>query len=206
MKRPYVIGVTGRSGSGKTSLVRHILQHYGSEEVSVHTMDNYYKSSEEQCLDGKGIKNFDRPESFEKELFCADLLQLIEGEDIEIQIYDYTIEGSAEKEIIKSAPIIIVEGLFIYHYEEVQALLDYKVMVDLPLEIAYKRRLKRDVEERNYTEEETEYRYMGHVEPAYLTFIEPHKENMDLLVDNRENLNQGLQVIYKKIDDMLHKS
>ncbi len=203
MAQPYVIGVTGRSGSGKTSLVRLIQQAYGPERVTIHTMDNYYKSSDDQCLDEKGIKNFDLPDSFVKSKFCDDLKKLAAGEDILIRTYDYTIEGSSDEVVIKSAPVVIVEGLFIYHYEEVSSLLDYKVMVDLPLDIAYERRLKRDVEERNYTEEETHYRYMGHVEPAYIKYISPHKTSMDLLVDNRESLDEGLRVIRDKIDEQI---
>jgi len=203
LAQPYVIGVTGRSGSGKTSLVRLIQQAYGAAKITIHTMDNYYKSSDDQCLDEKGIKNFDLPESFVKSKFCDDLKTLAAGEDIRIPTYDYTIEGSAEEIVVKSAPVIIVEGLFIYHYEEVSSLLDYKVMVDVPLDIAYQRRLKRDVEERNYTEQETHYRYMGHVEPAYIKFISPHKTSMDLLVDNRESLVAGLRAIREKIDQRI---
>ena len=166
-------------------------------------MDNYYKSSEDQCLDDRGIKNFDLPESFTKEKFCEDLKKLVSGSDISILTYDYTIEGSSDEEIIKSAPVIIVEGLFIYHFSEVNKLLDYKVMVDLPLDIAYQRRLRRDMEERDYTEEETHYRYMSHVEPAYITYISPHKGDMDLVVDNRSNLDEGMRVISKKIDKII---
>jgi len=200
---PYVIGVTGRSGSGKTSLVSQLQSYYGKEVVALHTMDNYYKASKDQNVDEEGYKNFDLPESFEKASFCTDLQTLINGQEITIKRYDYTIEGGAEDQIIKSAPVILVEGLFIYHYDAIKLFLDYKVMVDITLEEAYKRRLKRDVEERNYSEEVTHYRYMNHVEPAYQKYIDPHKKDMDLIVNNTDSLEEGLQQIKSKVNQLV---
>jgi len=202
---PYVIGITGRSGSGKTSLVRSLQEHYGDKVIALHTMDNYYKESEEQVIDEQGYKNFDLPDSFEKERFCADLMKLKAGEELSIPKYDYTVEGCLEDMVIPSAPIVLVEGLFIYHYDEIFNAVDYKVIVDLPRELAYQRRLKRDVEERNYTEEVTNYRYTHHVEPAYQQFIAPFLSKMDLIVDNSISLDNGLSQLKSEIDKKIEK-
>ncbi len=158
-------------------------------------MDNYYLNSDEQIQDAEGFINFDLPTSFQREKFCRDLMLLKDGQDIEIPRYEFKIEGGSDNISIKSSEVIIVEGLFIYHYDDVIDNLDYKVMVQLPMPIAYERRLKRDITERDYTEEVTRYRYMNHVEPAYQKFIDPHMPKMDLIVDNTESLTEGEEVL-----------
>ncbi len=182
--------------------MRNIQNHFGAELVSLHTMDNYYLDSDHQYVDDQGYKNFDLPTSFQKQKFCADLDILRSGVDIEIPIYDFKSESGTDSIHIKSNKVILVEGLFIYHYDMIMSHLDYKVMVQLPLELAYARRLKRDIAERDYTEEITKYRYFNHVEPAYKKFIDPYISKMDLLVDNTKDLSQGeatLKEIIKKV-------
>lgn len=200
--RTLVIGVTGRSGSGKTSFVRNLKTHY-DRQVSVHTMDNYYEKRCNQVQDEKGFINFDLPTSFYRDQFCNDLKRLINKEQIEIPLYDYITEQQTDTVIVDPAPIVIVEGLFIYHYQEIKEDFDIKVMVQLDLEHAYARRLKRDLAERGYSKEETEHRYFKHVEPSYQEFIAPYISEMDLLVDNTINLAAGEQVLKNKIDRFL---
>jgi len=166
-------------------------------------MDNYYLDSDDQYVDDQGYKNFDLPTSFKKEKFCEDLHLLRSGKDITIPRYEFTIEGGSEQIEIRSAQVILVEGLFIYHYERVMSYLDYKVMVRLPMEIAYARRLKRDMSERAYTEDITKYRYFNHVEPAYQQFIDPYIAKMDLLVDNSIDLSAGEATLKEVISEVL---
>lgn len=166
-------------------------------------MDNYYLDSDHQYVDDQGYKNFDLPTSFQKQKFCSDLDLLRSGSDIKIPTYDFKTESGKDHIHIKSNKVILVEGLFIYHYEVIMTHLDYKVMVQLPLELAYARRLKRDMAERDYTEEVTKYRYFNHVEPAYLKFIDPYIAKMDLLVDNTEDLSQGETLLKERIKNVL---
>lgn len=201
--QPYIIGVTGRSGSGKTTLVKKLQEKYGEEYICVHTMDNYYKPSQEQVVDEEGYKNFDLPSSFEQDKFIEDLKSLKENRSIKVPLYDYTVEGCIGYKLINSAPIIIVEGLFIYHYEPIRKDIDLKVIVDLSLDNAYKRRLKRDVEERDYAEEVTRYRYTNHVEPAYQTYIAPYLTFMDKIIDNTTSLDEGFEALSSTIERKL---
>ncbi len=166
-------------------------------------MDNYYLDSDHQYVDDQGYKNFDLPTSFQKQKFCSDLDLLVTGTDIEIPIYDFKSESGVGHIHIKSNKVILVEGLFIYHYDKIMSHLDYKVMVQLPLELAYARRLKRDMAERDYTEEITKYRYFNHVEPAYKKFIDPHVTKMDLLVDNTIDLSNGEALLKERIQQVL---
>ena len=168
-------------------------------------MDNYYEKSCNQVKDDKGFINFDLPTSFYRDQFCNDLTSLIEKKQIEIPLYDFITERQTGSVVVNPAPVIIVEGLFIYHYREIQSHFDYKVMVQLDLETSFARRLKRDIAERGYSEEETRHRYFGHVEPSYQNFIAPYLSEMDLLVDNQVSLDGGISIIRKKIDSFLSK-
>jgi len=181
--------------------VRNVQKHFGKAQVAIHTMDNYYLP--EQHIDENGFKNFDLPTSFDKKKFCDDLWTLSQGRDLEIAKYDFTIEGGSDIISISTAPIIIVEGLFIYYYDVVMSLLDYKVMVQLSFDEAFSRRLRRDVVERNYDEEITKYRYFNHVEPAYKKYISPFKKEMDLIVDNSISLEEGQTILIRKLKKAL---
>ena len=204
--QPYIIGVTGRSGSGKTTLVKKLQEKYGDKYICVHTMDNYYKPSHDQEVDEEGYKNFDLPSSFEQDKFIEDLKSLKDNRSIEVPLYDYTVEGCIGFKLISSAPIIIVEGLFIYHYEAIRKDIDLKVIVDLSLDEAFKRRLKRDVEERDYAEEVTQYRYANHVEPAYQAYIAPYLTYMDKYIDNKTSLDAGFNDLSSIIEQKLELS
>ena len=199
-KGGFIIGVSGRSGSGKSTLVKKILDHYGDEDICLHTMDNYYLPREQQMLDDNQYLNFDLPTSFYRERFHKDLLLLKEDKTVEIEEYAFNNEkeGSALK--IKSAPIILVEGLFVYHYEEIRSLLDYKIMMDVTHDTCYKRRLKRDTLERNYSEAEINYRYNSHVEPSYLAYIKPYLKEVDLYLENEKSMDEGWKIIQQIVE------
>lgn len=202
----YVVGITGRSGSGKTTLVRSMLEYFGPEKISLHTMDNYYRPREEQLIDDHDYKNFDLPSSFYRERFIDDLHKLMKGEDAEIEEYVFNNESDASILYIKSAPIILVEGLFVFHYEEIRSCMDLKVVVDVPLEEAFRRRLFRDTKERNYTAEEVSYRYEHHVEPAYQEYIAPHVADVDVVVDNRVDMKDDMEKLMNVLSNIINSS
>ena len=199
----FIIGVSGRSGSGKSTLVRKILDYYGSDHVCLHTMDNYYLPRDQQLVDDQEYLNFDLPTSFYRERFHRDLLLLQAGKVVEIEEYVFNNETEVSKMLIHSAPIILVEGLFIYHYDEIRQLMDYKIMMDVTKDTCYKRRLRRDTSERNYSETEISYRYNSHVEPSYITYIKPYLEEVDLHLSNEKSMDEGWKSIQEIVEQQI---
>lgn len=192
MNPPLIIGIAGRSGSGKTTLVHNLLDEYGSSNICLHTMDNYYLPRNQQVVDEDDYLNFDLPDSFYRNRFVQHLNDLINYEEVRLKEYIFNNEREAKTIAIHPAPVIIVEGLFVFHYEEVLNQLDHKVLVSISYEEALKRRLKRDQEERNYIVSEILHRYTKHAEPAFAKFIEPYCEYCDIIVENETDFEAGL--------------
>lgn len=203
MKRPFIIGIGGRSGSGKTTVVRRLYERFDKDQVTIHTMDNYYIPRDKQVRDEKDYCNFDLPDSFNKEQFYVDLTVLGRGESVFLQEYVYNNENEPRLLEIHPAPVILVEGLFIFHYQRVKHLMDLKVLIDLEFEEAFSRRLYRDQSERNYDVEEITHRYIHHAEPAYQQYIEPYKAEIDIVLTNKDSPEHCVDQLSIRIEEKL---
>jgi len=202
MKKPFVIGVCGGSGSGKTSFIKAVKSAFDDQSLCVFSMDEYYKNREEQKVDSKGIKNFDLPYSIDKKTFKRDLKKLKEGETVYKKEYTFNNKNAIAKDLIfKSAPVILVEGLFIFHYKKIAKLIDLKIFIDAKENLKVVRRIKRDGQERNYPLTDVLYRYENHVLPSYEKYILPYKDSAHIVINNNENFNNGLEVIKGFIKD-----
>lgn len=196
MQKPYVIGITGGSGSGKTTFIKHLYQQFTNEEVCLLSMDNYYKRREDQETDCNGQHNFDLPTSFRREDFLRDLNTLIDGGTVKIMEYTFNNPLASAKEIVyNSAPVIIVEGIFVFFFEEIAKMMDLKVFLDASEHLKLIRRIKRDAEERNYPLDDVLYRYQHHVHPTYEQFILPMKAQADLIINNNHRFDAALAVL-----------
>lgn len=158
-----VIGICGGSGSGKTTLLNRLAEYYRSYNPSIFSMDNYYKPIEEQTLDKNGIVNFDLPTSLDRERLVKDLTRLVNGESIEVVEYQFNVKDKNAIITIDPSDFLIVEGLFLFEYSEVEALLDFSIFVDVDPQIQLDRRIYRDQESRGYTREEILYQWENHV-------------------------------------------
>lgn len=196
MDKPYIIGITGGSGSGKTRFLETLLEGFSGDEVTCISQDDYYHPREYQLVDENGEFNFDRPESIDYEHFASDLLQLSQGKEVEKQEYTFN-NPDVEPEIIirKPAPVILVEGIFIFHYPKITNLLDLRVFVDAMDYIKLQRRLKRDREERGYDADDVLYKYENHIMPSYQKYIAPHKDHSDLVVPNNTDFTGAVEVV-----------
>lgn len=196
MQKPFVIGITGGSGSGKTSLIKDLKQRFQGHEVCIISQDDYYKAKEEQEVDSNGVINFDLPESINRSDFFEELKELIQGGTVQRTEYVFNNDLAEASEIIlQSAPVIIVEGLFVFHFREVFNLMNFKVYVHAKENLKLIRRIKRDETERNYPIDDVLYRYEKHVMPAFEKYIAPYKEESDVIINNHNDYEEALEML-----------
>ena len=196
MKTPYLIGITGGSGSGKTYFLNKLMNAFSEEEVCLISQDNYYKERHLQPLDDKGIQNFDMPKSIDKKHFYKDIQSLRIGNVVEKKEYTFNNDAVKAKTLIfKPAPVIIVEGIFVFHYKKISEMLDLKVFLDAEDHLKIKRRIIRDNKERGYDLEDVLYRYERHVAPTYKKYIAPYKSHCDIVIPNNAGIDNAVEVM-----------
>ncbi len=179
-KAPVVIGICGGSGSGKTTLLKRVAEEFSSFNPALFTMDNYYHPIEQQQLDINGIVNFDLPTALNEAQLTSDLQMLVSGESIEVKEYFFNTTPAKNVLLtIHPSDIILVEGLFLYHYQAVHSLLDYSVFVDVEHAIQLDRRIYRDQDNRGYKRSDIIYQWDNHVMPCYESYIAPHVSKAD---------------------------
>ncbi|MDF2156279.1 uridine kinase [Algoriphagus sp. CAU 1675] len=196
MQKPFIVGITGGSASGKTLFLERLLSSFDPEEVCLISQDNYYKPRNLQPVDAQGVHNFDTPQSIDFEAYAADIRKIQAGETVQRE--EYTFNNSAKKPkmlTFSSAPVVVVEGIFVLYYPELAELLDLKIFIDAKDHIKLKRRIIRDKVERGYDLDDVLYRYEMHVMPTYEKYIEPFKNEADLIVPNNSNFDRALDVI-----------
>lgn len=187
-KKPFIIGIAGGSGSGKTFFLNCFLHHFKQDEVTLVSQDDYYIPAGDMSQEENKLYNFDLPSTIDSQQFLKDIKQLLAGEVVYKKEYNFNNPLAVVKILeIKSAPVIIVEGLFILHFKEIAALLDLQIFVDADESIALDRRIKRDGLERGYPEEDVIFKWHNHVAPAYKKYLLPYKDKCDQLVMNNTN-------------------
>jgi uridine kinase len=180
---PVIIGVAGGSGSGKTTVVRRIVESLGDEQVTVLDHDRYYRDRNDLRLEERAALNYDHPDSLETDLMVRHLHELRAGQAVEVPVYDFT--RHARRPATETAwprKSIIVEGILIYSDPALRGMLDVKVFVDADDDIRFIRRLKRDVAERARTMESVIEQYVSTVKPMHLEFVEPSKRYADIII------------------------
>ena len=196
MNRPFTIGITGGSGSGKTFFLQELSALFKPEEICLISQDNYYKPREQQPIDENGVKNFDLPISIDHEGFLNDLLKLKSGQNVIKKEYTFN-NPSAEPHMLefKTAPILIVEGLFVQYFDEIAKEIDLKIFIEAKDHVKLGRRIKRDQVERGYDLDDVLYRYQYHVMPIFENQIEPLKHSADLIIPNNKHFKNALDLL-----------
>jgi uridine kinase len=193
-KNPFVIGICGGSGSGKTTLLKRLSESFSNLSTSVFSMDNYYLPIEKQAKDSNGMINFDLPTALNEKKLSEDLERLIQGESIEVK--EYFFNSPPDKNVlitIDSSDIIIVEGLFLFHYQKVYSALDYSIFVDVDHKIQLDRRLYRDQETRGYKRVDILYQWENHVLPCFEKYIAPYRSDADFVFRNDLNADDDFE-------------
>lgn len=192
----YIIGITGGSGSGKTSLIHSLKEHFDKSELCVVSQDDYYYPREEQRKDSNGICNYDLPTSVDLKALVQDVNRLKEGEEVRRKEYTFNNpDREARLLTFKPAPVLLIEGLFIFAEADLFRQFDLSIFVHAKENLKVIRRIKRDQLERNYPLDDVLYRYQNHVLPAFEKFIAPFREEADIVINNNKNFNAGLDVL-----------
>ncbi len=204
MNKPFTIGITGGSGSGKTFFLQGLSSCFKPDQICLISQDNYYKPREQQPVDENGVKNFDLPVSIDRESFQQDLLKLKSGQDVTKIEYTFNNPLATPHTLeFKTAPILVVEGLFVQYFEEISNELDLRVFIEAKDHVKLGRRIKRDQVERGYDIDDVLYRYQFHVMPVYERLIEPLKHHSDLVVPNNSNFGRALDVLVRFLKSKL---
>lgn len=199
-----IIGIAGGTGSGKTTVVRKIIEQLPEGEVAVLPQDSYYRDASEMPLEERLNINFDHPDSIEFELLIDHIKQLKEGKSIQQPIYSY-ITCTRSSETIKVEPkhVIIVEGILCLTQPELRDLMDIKVFVDCEADLRLSRVIKRDIIERGRGVDQTLHRYEMTVRPMHLQFIEPSKHHADIIIPQGGQNKVAIDVLTQFIEKQL---
>lgn len=202
----FIIGISGGSGSGKTSFIKDLKSNFNDSEVCFLCQDDYYKPREMQKEDDNGIKNFDLPESMDLDDFYFDLVKLSNGLPVERQEYTFNNTNKNPGILhIKPAPIIVVEGLFVFHEPKIFNSIDLKILIHATDIQKIIRRIKRDRVERNYPLEDVLYRYEHHVLPSFETFIFPFINKVDIVINNNRTYELGKEMVISFLRSKIHQ-
>lgn len=209
MEKTLVIGIAGGTGSGKTTLVKKLSEHFGGK-VTMLSHDNYYKCRDDLAFEERCKLNYDEPDAMDTSLMVYHLEQLRRGQAIDCPVYDFT-QHNRSKQTIRIEPkqVIIVEGILIFENEQLRNLMDMKIFVDADADVRLCRRIKRDVTNRGRSLESVLEQYETTVKPMHEKHVEPSKKYADVVVPiggkNPVALDMIIGHIERHLDEELHE-
>jgi len=201
-----IIGIAGASGSGKSLLANTIVNELGSDKVVVISEDSYYKNRSHLSLEERAKLNYDHPDAFDHTLLCEQLRQLKAGQAIDVPIYDFVSHTRSQKvrHITRDKSIVVLEGILLFVEAELRKLMDIRIYVDTALDIAFIRRLSRDVLERGRSMESVIEQYETTVRPMFIKYIDPSKRFADIMVPHGGKNRIAIDMIKAKMKELLN--
>lgn len=204
MRKPIIIGVTGGTGSGKTTVTRKIIEEFGDVSLAYIPQDAYYKDQSHLTMDERVLTNYDHPLAFDNDLLSEHIRQLLDGQAVQMPVYDFTQHNRAEETIrVEPKEVIIIEGILIFSDKELRDLMDIKVFVDTDDDIRIIRRIKRDMAERGRSLDSIIDMYTSIVKPMHEQFIEPTKKFADIIIPEGGSNNVAIDLMTTKIRSII---
>lgn len=206
MNRPVLIGITGGTGSGKSTIAKEIYKSFGEDCIAMIEQDSYYKDQSHLTLEERVKTNYDHPDAFDTKLLVEQLNKLINGEAVEKPIYDFEIHNRV-KETVRVEPrdIIILEGILVLQEEILHDMLDIKIYVDTDADVRFIRRMVRDVKERGRTIDSVITQYLTVVKPMHEQFTENTKRYADIIIPEGGENKVAIDIITANIKQILQK-
>ncbi len=204
MKKPILIGITGGTGSGKTTVAEAIHSAFEGNSITMIMQDSYYKDQSHITFEERLKTNYDHPHSIDMDHLIRDLKSLMSGQSIDMPVYDFA-EHTRKSETIKIVPtdIIIVEGILVLDDKNLRDLLDIKIYVDTDADIRILRRMQRDINERGRSMESVINQYLNVVRPMHEQFTEPTKRYADIIIPEGGRNKVAIDVIIRSIKEYL---
>ncbi len=205
IKRPLIVGITGGTGSGKSTVCKAIIENIPQENIAILEQDAYYKDQTHLAFEERLKTNYDHPLAFDNDLLIQHIDELCEGNSVQKPIYDYEIHTRKQNQTVTIEPkdIIIVEGIMILEDEKLRDNLDIKIYVDTEDDIRILRRIQRDIKERGRTIDSVIEQYLTTVKPAHDQFIEPYKKYADIIMPEGGQNEVAIDIVITKIRTQL---
>ncbi|UUM12953.1 uridine kinase [Proteiniclasticum sp. QWL-01] len=204
MKKPVLIGITGGTGSGKSTVANAIYNSFGEKSICMISQDSYYKDQSHLSFEDRVKTNYDHPMAFDTDLLIDHLQRLLAGQPIEMPTYDFTIHNrTKEVKIVEPRDIIIVEGILVLDDKRLRDLLDIKIYVDTDADIRILRRLVRDIEERGRSVSSVVDQYLSVVRPMHMQFTEPSKRYADLIIPEGGHNKVAIDVMVRSVKALI---
>ncbi len=206
MKRPIFIGITGGTGSGKSTIAKEIYRQFGEDCIAMIEQDSYYKDQSHLSMEDRVKTNYDHPNAFDNNLLVSHLESLLNGHSIQKPSYDFSIHNRIEDTTkVEPKEIVIVEGILILEDTRIRELLDIKIYVDTDADVRIIRRMVRDINERGRTMESVINQYLNVVKPMHNQFTEPTKKFADIIIPEGGHNKVAIDIIVAKIKEVLGK-
>ncbi|NTY00907.1 uridine kinase [Deinococcus sp. JMULE3] len=200
MSIPFVIGVAGGSGSGKTTVTRRVVETVGQGGVAVLNQDNYYRNQDDIPFEARLKTNYDHPAAFDWTLLRQHIDALLSGVPIDMPEYDFTRHTRSDHTTtVLPAPVVVLEGFFALYDEALRDRMHLKVFVDADADVRFIRRLLRDTQERGRTPESVIEQYLEYVRPMHLSFVEPTKRYADVIIPHGGMNEPALDMLAARI-------
>lgn len=200
-RRPYLVGIVGGTGSGKTTVAERVREALPNGAVAMLQQDAYYRHRPELSPEERDQLNFDHPDALDNELLCHHLSELRRGNAIDAPQYDFSTHlRRQETRRIEPAPVIVVEGILLFVDAELRSCFDAKIYVDTDPDIRILRRIERDIELRGRTFEQVRDQYYATVRPMHMQFVEPSKRWADVIIPEGGHNRVALDLIISKLE------